>query len=122
MAHYATQYIMNILERIKKIFPTPSPMQFSTQELKNSTRIFKSKTPKYTIDWYIKWIASIFILSAMSVRGLVDYIYYDMIFSMIGLSLWVWVSVIWKDRALIMLNIVGFLLVIRNFFESLRSE
>ena len=30
-------------------------------ELK-SDRIFKSATPKYTLDWYIKWIASIFIL------------------------------------------------------------
>ena len=112
---------MNILKHIQKIFPTPSPTQFSTQELKNSTRIFKSKTPKYTTDWYVKWIASMFILSAMSVRGLVDYIYFDMIFSMIGLLLWVWVSVIWKDRALIMLNIVGFLLVLRNFLETLGS-
>ena len=25
----------------------------SPQELKNSKRIFKSATPKYTIDWYI---------------------------------------------------------------------
>ena len=34
-------------------------------ELK-SDRIFKSATPKYTLDWYIKWIASIFILSLPS--------------------------------------------------------
>ena len=121
MAHYATQYIMNILERIKKIFPTHNPIQFSKKELENSTRIMKSQTPKYTTDWYVKWIASTFILIAMSVRGLVDYVYYDMLFSMIGLLLWVWVSVIWKDRALIMLNIVGFLLVLRNFLEYLGS-
>ena len=112
---------MNILERIKKIFPTHNPIQFSKKELENSTRIQKSTTPKYTTDWYVKWIASLFILSAMSVRGLVDYIYYDMIFSLIGLSLWVWVSIIWKDRALIMLNIVGFLLVLRNLLETLGS-
>ena len=93
----------------------------SQEELKNSKRWFKSATPKYTLDWYIKWVASLFILSAMSVRGLVDYIYYDMIFSLIGLLLWVWVSIIWKDRALIMLNIVGFLLVLRNFLEYLGS-
>ena len=73
MAHFVTQYIMNILKRIQKIFPTPSPTQFSTQELKNSTRIFKSKTPKYTIDWYVKWIASLFILSAMSVDANVEH-------------------------------------------------
>ena len=112
---------MNILKAIQKIFPTHTPITYSKQELENSTRIQKSTTPKYTIEWYIKWIASLFILSAMSVRGLVDYIYYDMIFSMIGLSLWVWVSIIWKDRALIMLNIVGFLLVLRNFLESVGS-
>ena len=94
---------------------------FTQEELENSKRIQKSATPKYTVDWYVKWIASMFILSAMSVRGLVDYIYFDMIFSMIGLLLWVWVSVIWKDRALIMLNIVGFLLVLRNFLETLGS-
>ena len=72
---------MNILERIKNIFPTHTPIAYSKQELENSTRIQKSTTPKYTTDWYIKWVASLFILSAMSVRGLVDYIYYDMIFS-----------------------------------------
>ena len=87
----------------------------------NSSRVFKKITPRHDLSWYVKWIASMFILSAMSVRGLVDYIYFDMIFSMIGLSLWVWVSVIWKDRALIMLNIVGFLLVLRNFLETLGS-
>jgi hypothetical protein len=27
---------------------------FSKEEQKNSTRIFKSATPKYTKDWYIK--------------------------------------------------------------------
>ncbi len=112
---------MNILKAIQKIFPTPTPIAYSKKEIENSTRIQKSTTPKYTIDWYVKWIASLFILSAMSVRGLVDYIYFDMIFSLIGLLLWVWVSVIWKDRALIMLNIVGFLLVLRNLLETLGS-
>ena len=112
---------MNILKALQKIFPTPTPITYSKKELENSTRIQKATTPKYTVDWYVKWIASLFILSAMSVRGLVDYIYFDMIFSMIGLLLWVWVSVIWKDRALIMLNIVGFLLVLRNFLETLGS-
>ena len=43
---------------------------FDPKELKNSKRIFKSATPKYTLDWYIKWVASIFVLSAMSLRGI----------------------------------------------------
>ena len=44
---------MNILERIKNIFPTHTPIAYSKQELENSTRIQKSTTPKYTTDWYV---------------------------------------------------------------------
>ena len=92
---------------------------FSKEELEKSRRIFKSATPKYTADWYIKWVASIFVLVAMSIRGVEDYIMYDLIISTIGISLWLIVSVLWKDRALIMLNGAGLLFLIRNIFENL---
>lgn len=92
---------------------------FSKEELEKSRRIFKSATPKYTADWYIKWVASIFVLIAMSIRGVEDYIMYDLILSTIGISLWLIVSVLWKDRALIMLNGAGLLFLIRNIFENL---
>ena len=92
---------------------------FSKEELEKSRRIFKSATPKYTADWYIKWVASIFVLVAMSIRGVEDYIMYDLILSTIGISLWLIVSVLWKDRALIMLNGAGLLFLIRNIFENL---
>ena len=36
--------------------------KFDKKELENSKRIFKSATPKYTADWFIKWVASAFIL------------------------------------------------------------
>ena len=107
------------MKRLKEIFKPPTPIQFSAQELKNSNRIQKSTTPKYTFDWYLKWIASFFILIAMSMRGLEEYIVYDMVFSLIGLILWLWVSFLWKDRALILLNAVGFALVLRNYLVYL---
>jgi len=93
--------------------------EFSKEEIKNSKRIFKSATPKYTTDWYVKWVASIFVLIAMSFRGVEGYQEVDLYMSIIGISLWLWVSVIWKDRALIMLNGAGLLLLIRNLVESL---
>ena len=65
----------------------------------------KSATPKYTLDWYIKWIASIFV--AMSLRGVKDYSF-TIALSVIGIS-GLWVSIIWKDRALVLLNGVGLL-------------
>ena len=93
--------------------------EISQEELENSTRIQKSATPKYTIDWYVKWVASTFILAAMSMRGVVGLETTDLIVSTIGVALWLWVSIIWKDRALVLLNGVGLLFLIRNLVERL---
>lgn len=92
---------------------------FDPKELKNSKRIFKSATPKYTLDWYIKWVASAFLLGAMSLRGVEGMQLFDLCLSLIGIVGWLWVSIIWKDRALIMLNAAGLLLLIRNLVQNL---
>lgn len=91
--------------------------KISLEEVKNSDRIFKSATPKYTLDWYLKWIASGFILAALSLRGLEGFQLYDLVLSIIGISGWVVVSILWNDRALIMLNGIGLALLLRNLFE-----
>lgn len=64
-------------------------------------------------DWYLKWVASIMILASLAMRSAgPEYRMYDLMFGTIGVLLWTWVSVIWRDRALIMLNAVsGFLLI-----------
>ena len=91
--------------------------QFTPEEIENSKRIFKSATPKYTYDWYIKWVESIFILAAMSVRGVDGFVLYDLWASVIGISLWLVVSILWKDRALVLLNGVGLLFLLRNLAD-----
>ena len=93
--------------------------KFDTKELANSKRIYKSATPKYTLDWYIKWVASAFVLGAMSIRGVEGLHLTDLILSVIGVTLWLVVSILWRDRALIMLNGAGILLLIRNLIEAL---
>ena len=92
---------------------------FSKEELKKSKRIFKSATPKYTLDWYIKWVASVFVLAAMSMRGIPELQTWDLGLSVIGITLWLVVSILWKDRALILLNGVGLLFLVRNFLTTL---
>ena len=91
----------------------------SKQELENSKRIFKSATPKYTVDWYIKWVASAFVLGAMSIRGVEGMAMFYLILSVIGIALWLIVSILWKDRALVLLNGVGLLFLIRSLAERL---
>jgi len=84
-----------------------------------SDRIFKSATPKYTNDWYIKWASSIFVLMAMSIRGIEGLQLYDLVLSVIGIIGWLGVSVMWRDRALIILNSFGLLFLLRNLSEYL---
>ena len=93
--------------------------KFSPEEVENSKRIFKSATPKYTADWYLKWISSVFVLAAMSIRGMEGLQFYDLILSIVGIFGWLLVSFIWRDRALILLNSFGLLFLLRNLTQTL---
>lgn len=79
---------------------------FDPKELANSKRIFKSATPKGTLDWYIKWISSIIVLGAITIRasGVQDLIWLDMLLSWIGAIGWFIVGFLWRDRAVMVLN------------------
>ena len=95
--------------------------KFDKKELENSKRIFKSATPKYDISWYVKWIASMFVLAALSVRGVEGLQFYDLILSIFGIAGWLVVSILWKDRALLILNGVGLIFLVRNLFVYLTN-
>ena len=77
----------------------------SKQELENSKRIFKSATPKYTLDWYVKWFATFMIIAAVVCRSSGFHLM-DLVFSIIGTIGWTFVAIAWHDRALIVLNAV----------------
>jgi len=64
-------------------------------------------TPYKDITWYIKWIASMFLLSAFAIRAMDYSNLLDLTFSFIGVSLWGWVGFLWNDRAILLLNVVG---------------
>lgn len=95
--------------------------KFTKEELENSKRIYKSATPKFTADWYLKWIASAFVLMAMSIRGVEGMEIYDLYLSIVGIFLWLIVSVMWKDRALILLNGVGLMFLINNLVATIAT-
>tara|TARA_R100001126_G_C4735883_1_gene106067 strand:+ start:53 stop:352 length:300 start_codon:yes stop_codon:yes gene_type:complete len=91
-----------------------SKPKFDPKELLNSKRIFKSATPKGDISWYVKWASSFFIICAMSLRGIEDMQFIDLVLSIFGVAGWLWVGMLWKDRALIILNAVGLFLLVKN--------
>jgi hypothetical protein len=63
-------------------------------------------------DWYLKWVASVIVLCSLALRSAgPEYRIYDLLFGTVGIALWTWVSVIWRDRALIMLNGISFFML-----------
>ena len=50
----------------------------------------------------------------MSVRGIPEFQLIDLMLSIVGITLWLWVSILWEDRALILLNGAGLILLINN--------
>lgn len=70
--------------------------------------MIRSERGEKKLDWYIKWCASALVLSAIILRSSGDeYHALDLYFSFFGIGLWMWVSILWEDRALILLNGVG---------------
>jgi len=63
-------------------------------------------------DWYLKWVASIIVLCSLAMRAAgPEYRMLDIYFGWCGIALWIWVSIIWRDRALIMLNVVSWFML-----------
>ena len=69
--------------------------------------------------WYLKWFASVCLVLGMSVRasGVPELSIFDLVFSFIGICGWLTVSIIWNDRALILLNATGFIILLTGLFK-----
>ena len=100
---------------------TSNKQKFHPDELANSNRIQKSATPKQDLSWYIKWTASVFILSSMSIRGIDGLQFYDIVLSLIGVTGWMIVGLLWKDRALILLNGIACFILLTGIFTKVLS-
>lgn len=93
-------------------------LELSVGEIKNSKRIVKSATPKGDLSWWVKWISSGFILVSMSIRGVDGLQFYDLTLSLVGVTGWLWVGLLWKDRALILLNGIGVFLFLNTLIKN----
>jgi len=71
-------------------------------------------TNKKDTAWFIKWISSFIVITAMSLRGIEGMQVYDLTLSIVGVAGWLCVGMLWKDRALIILNAVGLVFLFRN--------
>ena len=62
---------------------------------------------KKDLAWFIKWVSSFIVITAMSLRGIEGMQIYDLTLSIVGVAGWLCVGMLWRDRALIILNSVA---------------
>ena len=109
------------LEEEKEEIELTEP-KFAPEEVEKSNRIFKSATPKYDISWYVKWVSSILILIALTIRA-ADYPrIYDMWFGFFGMIGWTYVGILWKDRAIIIMNVISTALLLIGLLSHYRGS
>jgi|TARA_R100001509_G_scaffold120429_1_gene74657 hypothetical protein len=108
---------------MRETIVTNDGKEYSVDEIVHSTRIQKSATPKGTIDWYLKWIASVWLLVAIAMRstGLPELQVYDMLLSFAGTALWAVVGFMWRDRAIIVINGVACIMLLGGLFTNIIS-
>ena len=68
--------------------------------------MIKKLTPVGTLDWYIKWVSSIILIVGMVLTAN-NLFPWNVLVQCLGIAGWLVVSVMWNDRALIVVNAVG---------------
>ena len=85
------------------------------RKLSGITKLNK-QTPTHTIDWYVKWVASVIIIISVILTS--NNIYpLNLFFYSVGLSGWFIVALLWNDRALLVVNAVSLSLLLNGLIS-----
>ena len=68
--------------------------------------------------WFIKWTSSIILIIGMILTAYNIYPY-NLFYHVVGLAGWLSVSILWKDRSLIMLNTVALVIYANGIISYL---
>ena len=81
----------------------------------NGTSIV-TKTPLYTLDWYIKWFSSVVLMIGMLLTS--NNIYpVNLYFHFVGIAGWMIVGILWNDRALMVINSFALATIATSLFR-----
>jgi hypothetical protein len=75
-----------------------------------------TKTPLYTVDWYIKWVSSIVLMVGMLLTAN-NFYPTNLYFDLVGISGWLVVGMLWHDRSIIVLNTCAIVILIPTIFR-----
>ena len=75
-----------------------------------------TKTPLYTLDWYIKWFSSVVLMIGMLLKS--NNIYpVNLYFHFVGIAGWMIVGMLWNDRALMVINSFALATIATSLFR-----
>jgi len=80
--------------------------EYELQEHENHSKTLTPKKEHHPFSWWLKWASSIILIFAM-IMTTNDMYPYNMFVQCLGVGGWLWVSIIWNDRALIVVNAVA---------------
>jgi len=76
------------------------------KEHENPSTTSTPSKQQHPLSWYGKWASSIVLIIAMIFTA--NNVYpLNLFFHLIGIAGWLWVSILWNDRALIVVNAVA---------------
>jgi len=76
------------------------------EEHENASKTLTPTKHAHPLSWWLKWVSSIVLVFAMIATT--NNLYpYNMFLQFVGVAGWLWVSIIWNDRALIVVNAVA---------------
>ena len=90
-------------------------------ELKEHENPSSASTPlkhQHPLSWYIKWVSSLILIVAM-IMTTNNMWPLNMFLQFIGVAGWLWVSILWNDRALIIVNAVAVAIFLNGIFQYL---
>ena len=90
-------------------------------ELKEHENPSSTSTPlkhQHPLSWYIKWVSSLILIVAMIMTTNNMWLL-NMFLQFIGVAGWLWVSILWNDRALIIVNAVAVAIFLNGIFQYL---
>jgi len=77
------------------------------------TNLIEKMSPTHTFDWYLKWVASVLLVAGVILTS--NNIFpLNLFFHAGGMLGWLIVSIIWNDRALLVVNAVSLALLING--------
>ena len=90
-------------------------LDFDLQDHEHPSKTLTPKRHHHPLSWWLKWTSSIVLVFAM-IATTNDMYPWNMFLQFIGVAGWLWVSVIWNDRALIVVNAVAVAIFLNGIF------